>query len=417
AMALQLRLSQSNCQNITKRLRRSQKKVEQLQEQLQENSDCFDNSDDDSDADEIEFDEESQTATNDFVQKLIQKGKLGSTIFINTTEYLSLVVAQPYSTCNNCKIDKWKYKIKTSELSVKVNTICKQCHTVTIFTNESTEINFLRVVAGAGLLGGINREEWRNIGKRQYFEYQDIMLKDIVQAVHQSADEALTAALNFIKKQPEKKEGYILEGSFDCAWSHVHEASQASGELIFNGFLEGSVHRNYDSSSQQMKHAILIAIIDKITPIIETNDVILDIGIDRDLNSNKTLATQKIVYKIFTDLKHKAKLIRNKLASNSRWKSLEQPIMSFYNKCVYEGVIAHLSDIHDQCWPEVCWFHNSPDMVLAELNLKKYTKNQKKDLLGFLKSFELVRKVAHLALFSEQDYLNLLQLCKDREDK
>ncbi|CAI2198139.1 3421_t:CDS:2, partial [Funneliformis geosporum] len=38
--------------------------------------------------------------------------------------------------------------------------------------------------------------------------------------------------------------------------------------------------------------------------------------------------------------------------SNSRWKSLEQPIISFYNKCIYEGVIAHLFDIHNQCWPE-----------------------------------------------------------------
>ena len=72
---------------------------------------------------------------------------------------------------------------------------------------------------------------------------------------------------------------------------------------------------NYDSSSQQMEHAILIAILDKITPVVEENDVILDIGIDGDLNSNKTLTTQKIVHKIFTDLKHKAKLIRNKLGN------------------------------------------------------------------------------------------------------
>lgn len=54
AMALQLKLSQSNCQNIAKRLRRSQKKVEELQEQLRENSDCSDDSgdsdNDDSDA-------------------------------------------------------------------------------------------------------------------------------------------------------------------------------------------------------------------------------------------------------------------------------------------------------------------------------------------------------------------------------
>ena len=172
--------------------------------------------------------------------------------------------------------------------------------------------------------------------------------------------------------------------------------------------------------------------------------------------------------------------------------------MLFYNKCIYgaitrchnpeiksptdenlffmhtEGVIAHLFDIHDQCWPEVCWFHDSSDMTLVEPNLKKYTKNQKSDLLEFLKcimdlkdkslittirtsaneavnrvklnytdkktdyskSFaarhalvvihnnngiiqvlKVVRKVAYLASFSEQDHLNLLQLCKERENK
>ena len=110
-------------------------------------------------------------------------------------------------------------------------------------------MNFSRVVARVELVGGVNCEEWRNIlafceiikqnGKRQYFEHQDVMLNNIVQAAYKSADDALTVALDFVKKQPEKKEGYILKGSFDCAWSHVHEASQASGELVFNGFLEG----------------------------------------------------------------------------------------------------------------------------------------------------------------------------------
>ncbi len=65
-----------------------------------------------------------------------------------------------------------------------------------------------------------------------------------------------------------------------------------------------------------MKHAILIAIINKITLIIKRNDIILDIKINRDLNSNKTFATQKIVYKIFTNFKYKAKLIKNKLGKN-----------------------------------------------------------------------------------------------------
>ncbi|CAG8600605.1 14386_t:CDS:2, partial [Racocetra persica] len=84
---------------------------------------------------------------------------------------------------------------------------------------------------------------------------------------------------------------------------------------------------NYNSSSQQIKHAILIKIIEKITPFLIDNQMVLDIGIDGDLNSNKILGEEKIIYKIFADLKHKAKL-----------KLLEQPIMKYYIKYIYAAI-------------------------------------------------------------------------------
>lgn len=62
-----------------------------------------------------------------------------------------------------------------------------------------------------------------------------------------------------------------------------------------------------------MEHAILIAILQKVTPILEEFDLLLDIGIDGDLESNKTLGTVAIVNQIFADLKHVAKLIRSKI--------------------------------------------------------------------------------------------------------
>src|ERR1043165_5534309 len=132
---------------------------------------------------------------SNIIQGLIKKGKLESTLFVSTTEYLNLIVTQSCSICNNCKVNKWKYKIKVNRFLVKVIITCKQYYTSIIYTNESAEMNFSKVVAGAGLLGGVNREEWRNMlafcgitkqcGKRQYFEHQDVMLKDIVQAAHQ----------------------------------------------------------------------------------------------------------------------------------------------------------------------------------------------------------------------------------------
>lgn len=59
-----------------------------------------------------------------------------------------------------------------------------------------------------------------------------------------------------------------------------------------------------------MEHAILIAIIEKLTPILEEQDLLLNVTIDDDLDSNKTLGNVGIVNQIFADLKHITKNIR-----------------------------------------------------------------------------------------------------------
>ncbi|CAB5353409.1 unnamed protein product [Rhizophagus irregularis] len=73
----------------------------------------------------------------------------------------------------------------------------------------------------------------------------------------------------------------------------------------------------------------------EITPILEEFDLLLDIGIDGDLESNKTLGTVAIVNQIFADLKHVAKLIRSKIVKNVQWRSFEQVIMQYFNGCIY----------------------------------------------------------------------------------
>jgi hypothetical protein len=50
-----------------------------------------------------------------------------------------------------------------------------------------------------------------------------------------SAENALEAVCEKLQNNNQD----ILEVSFDCSWSHVREASQASGEFIYNGELEG----------------------------------------------------------------------------------------------------------------------------------------------------------------------------------
>ena len=59
-----------------------------------------------------------------------------------------------------------------------------------------------------------------------------------------------------------------------------------------------------------MEHAILIALIEKLTPLLEEQDILLNVTIDGDLDSNKTLGNVGIVNQIFADLKHVTKNIR-----------------------------------------------------------------------------------------------------------
>ncbi len=77
---------------------------------------------------------------------------------------------------------------------------------------------------------------------------------------------------------------------------------------------------NFDVSSHQIEHAILIALLEQITSILEASDFLFEVYIDRDLDSNKTLANISVVTEIYADLKHVSKNIRKNLC-----------IYNFYN--------------------------------------------------------------------------------------
>ena len=62
-----------------------------------------------------------------------------------------------------------------------------------------------------------------------------------------------------------------------------------------------------------MEHAVLIGILEKVVPVLEETDMLLDIVVDGDLDSNKNLRGVKCVNKIFPDLKHLTHNIRKKL--------------------------------------------------------------------------------------------------------
>ncbi|POG72115.1 hypothetical protein GLOIN_2v1172616 [Rhizophagus irregularis DAOM 181602=DAOM 197198] len=277
------------------------------------------------------------------VSNLIQESNIGTTMLINTDQFLRLVLSQPCSQCFTMLDSKRQYSVCSIGFTFKVSITC-DCGKYTEYSNE-TSSNFSLAVASSGLVGGINRQSLemilatlgitQQLTKKSHHENQKKIFHPICKKAEESANKALRLTCEYIKQINEK----ILPVSFDVSWSHVRNANQASGEFIFSKKLDGYPHRpilgfyfveksrkckkngesvivhkgNHDKSSRQMEHAILIAILQKVTPILEEFDLLLDIGIDGDLESNKTLGTVAIVNQIFADLKHVAKLIRSKI--------------------------------------------------------------------------------------------------------
>ncbi|GES81564.1 DNA helicase RecQ [Rhizophagus clarus] len=272
----------------------------------------------------------------------------------------------------------------------------------TEYKNETYQNNFGILVSGAGIAGGANCQQMKTIFstvgvtsqivKKTYHNYQKKFFDTLHHAAVTSAEEALEIACSHIVNIEEK----VLPVSFDVSWSHVRNANQASGELI----LQKNFLGNFDKSSHQMEHAILIEVLEKIQPNLDKYDLMLDIGVDGDLNSNKTLSSIRSVNKIYGDLKHIGKNIRKKIAKNAVWKDYENVIMKYYTRVVYaatarkedpdietpedqevldlqiNGLVAHLSGDHSLCWEEFCWHKSNIDLELPEPNLLKHDNNK-----------------------------------------
>lgn len=175
------------------------------------------------------------------IQDSTKKENLGSTLLISTEQYLSLVLQQPCDSCGETKIVNKKWNISTAGLSVKILIKCKACKMVKEFSNESAEVNFNACFATAGLVGGINRQSLQmtfmcigitsQLCKASYHDYQAMTFEKIVESAEISAKIALQNVIDHHKIQGK----HILPVSFDCSWSHVRNAQQASGEMIYDG--------------------------------------------------------------------------------------------------------------------------------------------------------------------------------------
>ncbi len=81
----------------------------------------------------------------------------------------------------------------------------------------------------------------------------------------------------------------------------IRKSENESSKIVYKG--------NFDGTSRQMEHAILLALLNNIMPILEETDFTLHICVDGDLEINQTLACIPAVSCIFADLKHISKNI------------------------------------------------------------------------------------------------------------
>ncbi|CAH1767797.1 839_t:CDS:2 [Entrophospora sp. SA101] len=388
-----------------------------------------------------QYEKKNKDSLKDWVQKTIEENKFGSTILVNTEQYLTNIFIQPCLTCHNLDLSKKKLKVNKIGYNLQITINCKMCQGITEYNNELPGTKFSLLAAGAGLVGGVNRRQLQTIfsmmgvttqsSKGHYYDRQNEYLKSINNEAEVSAQIALTKAIAYIKAKGER----ILPASFDCSWSHCRNANQASGELIFQGNLEDYDHKpviafstaekprqlknkdgkeyevfhgNHEQSSRQMEHAILLRIIEKISPVLEEAEVLLDICVDGDLNSNKTLNNIPCVSKVYADLKHVGKNIRAKIAKNSIWKDYENTIMTYYNSCVYAASGRKLDG------NKITVSDDELEKVQIEPHLRDHTSNQIDQFREFLKKIFYIPTKQSLITHIRTSYneaFNCVKLC------
>ncbi|CAG8587441.1 17627_t:CDS:2 [Gigaspora rosea] len=89
------------------------------------------------------------------IEENINKAKLGSTILVDSKQYLLLVFSQLCINCSNIEISKCTYIVNTIRFSVKCQIIWHLCGKIIENDNEPKNIHFLKAVSAAALVGGI----------------------------------------------------------------------------------------------------------------------------------------------------------------------------------------------------------------------------------------------------------------------
>src|SRR6185369_10269477 len=110
-------------------------------------------------------------------------------------------------------------------------------------------MNYSKAISATGLIAGLNQEELRTAlafmgvtsqpSRASYWQYQGQLFDKIEKMADDVVNLALIKSIEKVKNEGKKS----LCCGFDVSWTHVRNAYQASGELIFDGFVEGMSHK------------------------------------------------------------------------------------------------------------------------------------------------------------------------------
>jgi hypothetical protein len=190
------------------------------------------------------------TLNNAEIQKLVEKEmeekKLGSVIFMSTSQYLSILLSLPCPNCLDLITSNRTFYTRVSGFNISCVITCLLCKTLTQYSNEDSGVKYSHLVTGAALAGGIHRNSIQTalatIGvtnqccKKSFYNYQARMYKPIIDSAKFSSEVLLCEILDHLELTGQEK---VLPVGFDCSWSHSRNAYQASGEFLYLGDLPG----------------------------------------------------------------------------------------------------------------------------------------------------------------------------------
>ncbi|CAG8769607.1 46316_t:CDS:10, partial [Gigaspora margarita] len=432
ALMLDHKESKVKIRNLSRQITHLKQRIEQLENELEQSTMIPDD----------------DNLLEDKIKDVIKSNQLGSTMLVSTHQYLSLVLTQPCPNCSNKNLLNKTWNI--SSIGFRVNSIieCIKCNSTYEHTNEK-EIQFSKAVAASGLASGLSRNAIQSslatigvtsqISKKTYHKYQKMYFTPLIACAKSSTTQALEKCIEYALSQNKE----ALAVGFDCSWSHVRNAHQASGKFICqemppdyfhkpivafditqksrstkvnNTELTKIIHQgNFDKSSKQMEHAILIEVINQISPLLDENNLHLEVCIDGDLDSNKALAHVRIVTKISADLKHLTKNIRNTVLTAFRKEAEKSSTPTEEETCKMQvdGLIRHLQNNHLDCWSDVCWTKDDPSILLQNPTLCGLLESRVNAFKNFLeKAFRIPRNQSIVTLdrTSQNEAFNRVKL-------